>query len=98
MISKPLAPSIPNQSLDTWRLTQEELNERSAKGLHYDEKWSMEHQCKQGQHMMIEPIREEPKAEPKAEELDYDYEGVEPDEDIEAITHIVHALAGYANP
>ena len=43
MISKPLAPSIPNQSLDTQRLTQEELKERSAKGLYYDEKWSMEH-------------------------------------------------------
>ena len=94
MISKSLAPSIPNQSLDTRRLTQEELNERLAKGLHYDEKWSMEHQCKQGQHIMIEPIGEEP----KPEELDSDYEGVETNEDIEAITHTVHALASYANP
>jgi len=63
-------------------------------GLYYDEKWSIEHQCKQGQHLMIEPIREEP----KAEELDSDYEGMETDEDIEAITHTVHALAGYTNP
>ncbi|CAL9761681.1 unnamed protein product, partial [Musa acuminata subsp. burmannicoides] len=47
MISKPSVVSIPNQSLDTRRLTQEELKERSAKGLYYDEKWSMEHRCKQ---------------------------------------------------
>ena len=33
MISQPPAPSIPNQSLDTQRLTQEELNERLAKSL-----------------------------------------------------------------
>ena len=54
----------------------------------------MEYQCKQGQYMMIELIGEEP----KAEELDSDYEGMETDEDIEAITHTVHALAGYTNP
>ena len=36
--------------------------ERSARGLYYDEKWSMEHRCKQGQLLMIEPIGEEPKA------------------------------------
>ena len=62
--------------------------ERSARGLYYNEKWSIGHKCKQGQHMMIEPIGDEP----KAEELDFDYEGVETDEDIEAITHTVHAL------
>ena len=44
--------------------------------------------------MMIEPIGEEP----KPEELDSDYEGVETNEDIEAITYTVHALASYANP
>ena len=94
MISKPLAPSIPNQSLDTRGLTQEELKKNSAKGLYYDEKWSMEYRCKQGQLLMIEPIGEEP----EAKELDSDYEGVETDEDIEAITYTVHALTSYANP
>ena len=43
---------------------------------------------------MIESIEEEP----ESEELDSDYEGVETDKDIEAITHTVHALASYANP
>ena len=43
---------------------------------------------------MIEPIREEP----EVKELDSNHKGVKTDEDIEAITHTVHALAGYANP
>ena len=89
MISKPPTPSILNQSLDTQGLTQEELKKNSAKGLYYDEKWSLEHRCKQGQLLMIKPIGEEP----KAKELDSDHEGVKTDEDIEAITYTVHALA-----
>ncbi len=43
---------------------------------------------------MIEPIKEEP----EVEILDSDHEEVETDDDIEAVTHIVHALAGYSNP
>ena len=43
---------------------------------------------------MIEPIREEP----EVKELHFDHKGMKTDEDIEAITHTVHALAGYANP
>ena len=93
MISKSPTISIPNQSLDTRGLTQEELKKNSAKGLYYDEKWSMEHQCKQGQHMMIEPIGEEP----KAEELDSDHEGINSNEDVEPTVHTMHALADYSN-
>ena len=62
IINMPPTISIPNQSLDTRGLTQEELNERLAKSLYYNEKWSMEHRCKQGQLLKIEPIGEEPKA------------------------------------
>ena len=72
MISKPLAPSIPNQSLDTRRLTQEELKKNSAKCLYYDEKWSMEYRYKQRQLLMIKPIGKEP----EAKELDSDHKGV----------------------
>ena len=36
--------------------------------------------------------------EPEAKELDSNHEGVKTDEDIEAITHTVYALAGYTNP
>ena len=43
---------------------------------------------------MIEPIEEESEAEVS----NSDHEDVETDEDVEAITHIVHALVGFSNP
>ena len=94
MISKPLAPSIPNQSLDTRRLTQEELKERSAKGLYHDEKWSMEHRCKQGQLLMIGPIGDEP----KAKNVNSNHKGINSNEDVEPTIHTMHTLADYSNP
>jgi len=54
----------------------------------------MEHQCKQGQHMMIELIGEEP----KAEALDSDHEGINSNEDVEPTVHTMHTLADYSNP
>ncbi|URD72806.1 hypothetical protein MUK42_36441 [Musa troglodytarum] len=72
MISKPSTPSIPNRNPNIRRLTREELKKRSAKGLcwHCDEKWSKEHRCKQGKLLVIELIGEEP----KADNVDFDYE------------------------
>ena len=43
---------------------------------------------------MIEPIEDEP----EVEVLDSDHEEVEINDDVEAVTHTVHALAGYSNP
>ena len=43
---------------------------------------------------MIEPIEEEPEVEVS----DSDHEEVEINDDVEAVTHIVHVLAGYSNP
>ena len=43
---------------------------------------------------MIEPIKDEPEVEVS----DFDHEEVETNDDVEAITHTVHALAGYSNP
>ena len=43
---------------------------------------------------MIESIGEEP----KANNVDSDHEGIEFDEDVGPIIHIVHALANYSNP
>ncbi|CAL9064799.1 unnamed protein product [Musa banksii] len=68
--------------------------ERSARGLYYDEKWSIEHRCKQGQLMMIEPIGEEP----KAKNVDSDLEGINSNEDVEPTVHTMHTLADYSNP
>jgi hypothetical protein len=41
-------------------LTQEELKEKTTKGLcwHCDEKWHQGHMCKQGKLLMIEPVVE----------------------------------------
>ena len=68
--------------------------ERSARGLYYDEKWSMEHRCKQGQLLMIEPIGEEP----KAKNVDSDHEGINSNEDVGPTIYTMHALADYSNP
>ena len=43
---------------------------------------------------MIEPIEDEPEVEVS----DFDHEEVETNDDVEAVTHTVHALAGYSNP
>ena len=68
--------------------------EISARGLCYDEKWSIEHRCKQGQLLMIEPIREEP----KAKNVDSDHEGINSNENVEPTIHTMHTLADYSNP
>ena len=68
--------------------------ERSARGLYYDEKWSMNHRCKQGKLLMIEPIGEEP----KAKNMDSDHEGINSNEDVEPTVHTTHTLADYSNP
>ena len=43
---------------------------------------------------MIEPIREES----KAEELDSDYEGINSNKDVEPTIHTMHILGDYSNP
>ena len=54
----------------------------------------MEHRCKQGQLLMIEPIGEEP----KAKNVDSDHEGINSNEDVEPTVHTMHTLADYSNP
>ncbi|KAF8405656.1 hypothetical protein HHK36_007732 [Tetracentron sinense] len=83
----------------TARLTQEELKEKTAKGIywHCDEKWQRGHVCKQGKLLMIEPMVEQ-----MALEMDNDEAAQEDEEliggDDGKVTYTVHSLAGYSNP
>jgi hypothetical protein len=67
------APNLARKPFAT-RLTQEELKQRSAKGLcwHCDEKWHRGHQCKQGRLLMIEPVEEPALSEVDSGESDSD--------------------------
>jgi hypothetical protein len=91
------APNLPRKPYAT-RLTQEELKQRTAKGLcwHCDEKWHRGHQCKQGKLLMIEPVEVPMHSDINGGESDSDNEESETTDDLLAVT--VHALAGYSNP
>ncbi|RRT79196.1 hypothetical protein B296_00003079 [Ensete ventricosum] len=95
-IPKPSAPSTIIQAPVPKNLMREELQERSTKGLcwHYDEPWSHEHRCKNGQLLMIELV--EDVIEPSKESLDHEEEVVE--EEPQPTDFTIYVLAGYSNP
>ena len=79
------------------RLTQDELKERSAKGLcwHCDEKWQKGYHCKQKRLVMIEPVEDLEEAGDK-EESEHDGDVEEGIEQTVAIS--VHTLVRYSTP
>ena len=52
----------------------------------------MEHQCKQVQLLIIEPIGEEP----EAMNVYFDHEGIDSNEDVGSTIHTMNALTGYS--
>ncbi|RRT61228.1 hypothetical protein B296_00018971 [Ensete ventricosum] len=61
VMSRPTAAYTAIQASVPKKLTRDELRKRSAKELcwHCDEPWSLEHHCKKGQLLVIEPVEDE---------------------------------------
>ncbi|RRT36106.1 hypothetical protein B296_00034965 [Ensete ventricosum] len=93
---RPIAPSTAIQAPAPKTLIRDELHERSIKELcwHCDKPWSLEHHCKKGQLLMIEPAEDEDN-ETSEEDLEPKEETME--EESQPANYVVHALAGYSN-
>ncbi|CAL9098549.1 unnamed protein product [Musa textilis] len=76
------------------KINRENRRYRSDYKQMINESPSKEHQYKQKQPLVIEPIREEP----EADKVDIDNEGMNFVKDVEPITHTVHVLVDYSNP
>ncbi|RZR87640.1 hypothetical protein BHM03_00015085 [Ensete ventricosum] len=92
---KPSASPAANRTPQPKRLTQEELRERSAKGLcwHYDESWSRDYHYKRGRLLMIEPIED-----PEHKDVDPEPEEEDAEKEPQPTINTIHALIDYANP
>ncbi|XP_077232632.1 uncharacterized protein LOC143869985 [Tasmannia lanceolata] len=83
-------------NLPVKRLTEEELKDRTSKGLcwHCDEKWHRGHRCRQKRLLMIEPV-DDTDIEDDGES---DHEDADQEGNCDTVAISVDALAGYSTP